>query len=299
VFAELTDEISAFKHFLQAERGLAENTLLAYGRDLDRFAGWVVGGGMTDFHRPTLSELGRYVAFLHDEKLAPASVARHLIALRTFYRFLRLEERADAAAVELLGTPTLWERVPKMLTPEQVTRLLTAPQEGDRLRLRDRAVLETLYATGCRASEVVGLRVADVNLGSAYARCVGKGSKERIVPLGRPALDALKAYLGDGRPTTAAATTSPFVFVSKGGRPLTRIALWGIVKKYVRRTGLPPKTSPHTLRHSFATHLLGGGADLRSVQELLGHASINTTQLYTHVDRDRLKAIHQKFHPRG
>jgi integrase/recombinase XerD len=176
--------------------------------------------------------------------------------------------------------------------------LLKAPQPGDRFFLRDRAILETLYATGCRASEVVGLKMQDVYLDAGFLKCFGKGSKQRVVPLGRPAVAALRAYLADGR--TAKPTDGPeFVFVSKSGRPLDRIFLWGLVKKYCKRAGLPATTSPHTLRHSFATHVLAGGADLRSVQEMLGHASISTTQHYTHVDRDRLKAIHKQFHPRG
>jgi integrase/recombinase XerD len=210
-----------------------------------------------------------------------------------------MEERAPAGATELLASPTLWERVPQVLSPEQVERLLRAPEPGDRFYLRDRALLETLYATGCRASEVVGLRLDELHLERAFARCLGKGSKQRIVPLGRPAVLALEAYLGEGRKKLAKGGDSPRVFISRGGRPLSREMLWVLVKKYVQRAALPSKASPHTLRHSFATHLLSGGADLRAVQELLGHASVRTTQRYTHVDRDRLRAIHQRFHPRG
>ncbi len=165
-------------------------------------------------------------------------------------------------------------------------------------------MLETLYATGCRASEVVGLRLEDVYLDAAFCRCFGKGSKQRVVPLGRPAIAAIRAYLGEGRGQWSEGSTKPSdssgnLFVSKSGRPLSRILLWSLVKKYCQRAGLPQTVSPHTLRHSFATHMLSGGADLRTVQELLGHASITTTQHYTHVDRDRLKAIHKQFHPRG
>jgi integrase/recombinase XerD len=181
-----------------------------------------------------------------------------------------------------------------------VEELLNAPQPGDRFYFRDKALLETLYATGCRASEVVGLQVANVYLDAAFCKCFGKGSKQRVVPLGRPAVAAIRAYLGEGRGVVpASAPASGLVFVSKSGRPITRILLWALVKKYCKRAGLPPAVSPHTLRHSFATHLLSGGADLRTVQELLGHASIQTTQHYTHIDRDRLKAIHRQFHPRG
>ncbi len=192
----------------------------------------------------------------------------------------------------------MWERIPQVLSPVNVENLLLAPQAGDRFYLRDRAILETLYATGCRASEVVGLKLADLYLDAAFCKCLGKGNKQRIVPLGRSAISALRTYLGEGRPELTNDPSAIWVFVSRGGRQLNREMLWVLVKKYVRRAGLPGKVSPHTLRHSFATHLLSGGADLRTVQELLGHSSIGTTQIYTHVDRDRLKAMHRKFHPR-
>jgi integrase/recombinase XerD len=299
-FAALSEDLTAFRNYMTAERGMAKNTVLAYGRDLDRFAGWVAEGALGDYLRPGLRELADYLVRLRDEQLAPPSVARHLVALKMLYRFLRLEERTDESTVELLSSPALWERIPQVLSPENVEKLLAAPQEGDRFFLRDRALLETLYATGSRASEVVGLRLEDVYLDAAFLKCHGKGNKQRVVPLGRPALAALRAYLGDQRPAlTRAAADAPWVFVSRGGRALTREMLWVIVKKYVRRAGLNPRVSPHTLRHSFATHLLSGGADLRTVQELLGHANIRTTQMYTHVDRDRLRSVHKKFHPRG
>jgi integrase/recombinase XerD len=274
--------------------------LLAYGRDLERFCGWVAGGGLTDYLYPTLVELGRYLDFLKEEGLAPASMARHLVALKVFYRFLRLEERTTQGTVDLLASPTLWNRIPQVLSPELVTKLLDSPQPQDRYQLRDRAILETLYAAGCRASEVVALTIADLHLDPGFCKCQGKGGKQRIVPLGRPAINALRAYLASLRPKLVANDSSlARVFVSRGGKPLTREMLWVLVKKYVRRAGLHGRVSPHTLRHSFATHLLAGGADLRTVQELLGHASIQTTQRYTHVDRERLREIHRKFHPRG
>jgi integrase/recombinase XerD len=296
---ELLADVHAYRHYLKAERGMSDNTLLAYTRDLERYAGWVADVRLPNYLTPSLKDLSRYIGFLTDEGLAPPSVARHLVALRMFYKFLRLEERADATAVALLGSPKLWQRIPAVLRPDDVDRLLAAPQPGDRFHLRDRALLETLYATGCRASEVVGLKVADVYLDAGFCKCFGKGSKQRVVPLGKPAIEALRAYLGEGRPAFAPATGPDHVFVSRSGKPITRIVLWSVVKKYCLRAGLPADVSPHTLRHSFATHLLAGGADLRTVQELLGHASIQTTQHYTHVDRARLKAMHQKFHPRA
>jgi integrase/recombinase XerD len=296
----LADDLSAFRHYLQAERGLSPNTLLAYRRDLDRFGRWVAAGGLADYLAPSLRDLSHYIDFLREEKLAPPSVARHLVALKMFYRFLRLEERANPSTVDLLASPSLWERIPQVLSPETVTKLLAAPREADRFFLRDRAILETLYATGSRASEVVGLKLEDLHLSSSFCRCFGKGSKQRIVPLGRPAVEAVRVYLDKLRPQLVlTAPDAPWLFVSRAGKQLSREMLWVVVKKYVRRAGLPVKTSPHTLRHSFATHLLEGGADLRAVQEMLGHANIRTTQMYTHVDRERLRSIHRQFHPRG
>jgi len=297
--SELMADLRAFSQYLKAERGMADNTVLAYGRDLERFAGWNNDGGLRDYLSPTIRELGGYVGYLRDEGLAPPSVARHLVALKMFYRFLRLEERGDPAAVELLASPALWERVPQVLSPEAIEKLLASPDSTDRFYLRDRALLETLYATGARASEVVHLKMSDLHLDSAFCKCFGKGSKQRIVPLGHSAISALKSYLKDQRGECVTAGDPGTVFVSKSGRRLTREMLWVLIKRYVVRAGLPGGVSPHTLRHSFATHLLAGGAALRAVQEMLGHASIRTTQVYTHVDHTRLQAIHRQFHPRG
>ena len=296
----LAGDLASFRNYLQAERGLARNTVLAYGRDLEHFALWVAGGGLKDHLQPSVRELSHYLMHLREEKLAPPSVARNLIALKMFYRFLRLEERIRDNVVEVLNSPSLWERIPQVLSPQSVNKLLEAPHADERFFLRDRALLETLYATGSRASEVVGLKIADLYLDAGFCKCLGKGSKQRVVPLGKPAITAIKKYLNVLRPELIRAhPDAPWLFISRGGRALTREMLWILIKKYVKRTGLNAKVSPHTLRHSFATHLLAGGADLRTVQELLGHASIHTTQLYTHVDRDRLQAIHHRFHPRG
>jgi integrase/recombinase XerD len=295
----LSQDIQAFAQYLQAERGMARNTVLAYGRDLDHFHAWAATG-LGDYLRPSVVELSQYLGYLHEQGLAPPSIARNLVALKMFYRFLRLEEKIDANAVELLSSPGLWERIPQVLSPASVEKLLAGPQPGERFYLRDRALLETLYATGSRASEVVGLKLQDLFLDSGFCKCLGKGSKQRVVPLGRPAQNALRAYLGDQRgELTRQGVDPPWVFVSRGGRMLTREMLWVLVKKYAKRAGLTGKVSPHTLRHSFATHMLEGGADLRTLQELLGHANIRTTQHYTHVDRKRLREIHRRFHPRG
>lgn len=298
--AELAGDVRDFLHYLQSERGLARNTVLAYGRDLERFRDWVIQAGLKNYLDPSVRELSRYLEFLREEGLAAPSAARHLVALKMFYRYLRLEEKVRQCAVDLLSSPSLWRRIPQVLGPDSVDALLRAPREEERFFLRDRALLETLYATGSRASEVVDLRLADLHLDSGFCKCTGKGSKQRIVPLGGPAVAALRGYLTESRPKLIRPGAEvPWVFLSRAGKQLTREMLWKLVKKYVKRAGLNGKASPHTLRHSFATHLLAGGADLRTVQELLGHASIRTTQHYTHVDRERLRAVHRSFHPHG
>jgi integrase/recombinase XerD len=298
--ANLQADLTAFRDYLNAERGMAKNTVLAYERDLCKYRDWIAGGGLSNYLAPTVRELTNYLAHLKEEGLAATSVARNLIATKMFYRFMRLEERVAQNAVELLSSPRLWERIPQVLSPESVEKLLNAPRNEDRFYLRDRALLETLYATGSRASEVVNLQLPDLHIESSFCKCTGKGSKQRVVPLGAPAISALKIYLLELRPVlTQGDRANPWVFVSKRGKRLTREMLWILVKKYVRRANLNTKVSPHTLRHSFATHLLAGGADLRTVQELLGHANIRTTQHYTHVDRSRLQAVHRQFHPRG
>src|SRR5216684_2373793 len=197
--ASLLDDLAAFRNYLQAERGMAANTVLAYSRDLERFARWAEADGLSDYLHPTFVELSHYLSHLRDEKLAPPSIARHLVALKMFYRFLRLEERVKQSAVELLSSPNLWERIPQVLSPESVEKLLAAPQPDDRFYPRDRALLETLYATGSRASEVVHLKLEDLHLDSGFCKCLGKGNKQRLVPLGRPAIKALREYLTDFR----------------------------------------------------------------------------------------------------
>jgi integrase/recombinase XerD len=210
-----------------------------------------------------------------------------------------LEGVLRESVVDLLNSPKLWQHLPHVLSPDMVNRLLASPQAADRFMLRDRALLALLYATGCRASELVDLKLRDVHLDENYCRCIGKGNKERLVSLNPVAGAAVEAYLAHERPLLAGRTVAEELLLSKSGRSLTRIMVWMLVKKYARRIGASAKVSPHTLRHSFATHLLAGGAEIRALQELLGHASIATTQIYTHVEHTRLKAIHQKFHPRG
>jgi integrase/recombinase XerD len=245
--------------------------------------------------------LADYVAWLHGRELAPASIARHIVSLKVFFRYLQLEGVLHDNLAELLGSQKLWERVPKVLSIEQVDRLLAAPGRTDPCWRRDRALLELLYATGCRASELSNLRLQDMRLDEGFCVCRGKGDKQRVVPLGGRAIAAVRAYLEHERPQLVGRmrTGADWVLLSYRGRRLRRERSWELLKRYALRVGAPPEISPHTLRHSFATHLLAGGVDLRQVQEMLGHASIATTQIYTHVDPTRLKAVHKKFHPRA
>jgi integrase/recombinase XerD len=290
----------AFVDYLRSECHLADNTVAAYQRDLRRFQHWLTGVAKT-IPALTIRELADFVGWLHEQNLAPASVARHIVALRMFFRYLQLESILHDNLAELLGSQKLWERVPEVLSPALVERFLEAPRPYDTYWRRDRALLELLYATGCRASELSHLQLRDVHLAESFCMCSGKGSKQRLTPLGRAAREAIQAYLDHERPQLAAGAPSPptWLLLSRRGRRLRREAIWELVKKYAVRAGVPPTISPHTLRHSFATHLLAGGADLRQVQEMLGHASIQTTQIYTHVDQSRLKRVHTQFHPRA
>ncbi len=290
--------LDAFVEYSAGECHLAENTVAAYRRDLARFFEWLAGRSIVKL---SIRELADYAGWLHKKRLAPASIGRHIVSLKVFFRYLQLEGVMEDNLAELLGSQKLWQRVPKVLSPQQIDRLFQSPSRGDLYWRRDRALLELLYATGCRASEISSLRLRDVHLEEGFCMCRGKGNKERLVPLGAQAADALRAYLRDERPKLAksASSTADWVLLSYRGRRLRRERIWELLKKYARRVGVPPEVSPHTLRHSFATHMLSGGADLRQVQEMLGHASIATTQIYTHVDPSRLKKVHRKFHPRA
>lgn len=290
--------LEAFVAYATGECHLAANTVAAYRRDLVRFLEW-----LGDRSIPALSirDLADYAGWLHAKNLAPASVARNIVSLKVFLRYLQLEGVIQDNVAELLGSQKLWERVPKVLSPEQVTHLFEAPLRSDPFWRRDRALLELLYATGCRASELSNLRMCDVHLDDGFCACRGKGDKERLVPLGVRAAESVRAYLEHERGVLAERAGAPpeWLLLSYRGRRLRRERIWELLKRYAARVGAPPEVSPHTLRHSFATHMLAGGADLRQVQEMLGHASIATTQIYTHVDAERLKAVHRKFHPRG
>lgn len=290
--------LEAFVAYTAGECHLAENTVAAYRRDLEHFFAWLEQRRIPEL---TIRDLADYVGWLAGRALAPASIARHIVSLKVFFRYLQLENVLIDNLAELLGSQKLWERVPKVLSAQQIERLLTNPGKTDLYWQRDRTLLELLYATGCRASELSNMRMRDMHLDEGFCICRGKGDKERLVPLGMRAIAAVKAYLVDERPELAARAPSPveWALLSYRGRRLRRERIWELLKRYAARVGIPADVSPHTLRHSFATHMLVGGADLRQVQEMLGHASIATTQIYTHVDPTRLKAIHKKFHPRG
>jgi integrase/recombinase XerD len=290
--------VESFVDYLRSECHLAENTVAAYHRDVRRFYSWL---GARRVGQLSIQELADYAGWLHQRRLAPASIARHLASLRIFFRYLQLEGLLRDNLAELLGSQKLWQRVPHVLTPGMVERLLESPARGEPGWRRDRALLELLYATGCRASEVSHLQMQDVHLDEGYCRCRGKGNKERMVPLGRRAIGAVRDYLTHERPSMVAqrSPAPKWLLVSRRGFRLRRERIWELFKRYAARAGLAAEMSPHTLRHSFATHLLAGGADLRQVQEMLGHASIATTQIYTHVDPARLKAVHKRFHPRA
>jgi integrase/recombinase XerD len=288
-------------HFIdhvRSERHLADNSVAAYRRDLKRFFDWL---GARHVAQLTIQDFADYAAWLHTLKLAPASIARHIASLKVFCRYLQLEGALRENPSELLGSQKLWERVPYAIAAPAVDRLMESPAPAEDLWRRDRALLEVLYATGCRASEVADMKLADARLDERICRCRGKGSKERIVPLGARAALAIAEYLEHERPLLVAHAATPpeWLFVSRRGSRLRRERIWELFKKHAARVGIDANRSPHSLRHSFATHLLAGGADLRQVQEMLGHASIATTQIYTHVDPTRLKAIHKRCHPRG
>ncbi len=289
---------AAFTDYLRRECHLADNTVDAYTRDLQHFEQWRKNRDVRDLK---ISQLSEYVGWLADRNLAPASIARHLVTLKMFFKYLQLEGVMRDNLAELLGSQKLWQRVPEVLSPIQIQRFLRAPGKAERFYLRDRALLEMMYATGCRASEVSNMRLEDLYLEQGFCKCTGKGNKQRMAHIGAEAADAVRQWIEQGRhkviPQTARVIT--WLFLSRSGRRLRREAIWELVKKYAVIAGIPPSISPHTLRHSFATHMLAGGADLRHVQEMLGHASISTTQIYTHVDQTRLKKVHTQFHPRA
>jgi len=296
--ASLDVQVDRFLSYLAAERGLSANTLAAYGRDLSVFAALCEGRGV---QAPAAAQPRDIVAFLEALQargLAARSRARMLTAVRVFFRFLIREGVVTADPTRDLSLPRLGTRLPRSLAPEEVAALLVEAADTP-IRRRDVTMIELLYATGLRVSELVTLKVNQVNLEASFLTVVGKGRKERAVPMGRAARARVVTYLQETRPLLLHGRLSSYLFPNRQGRALTRQAFWRRLRAAVRRAGLQGKVSPHTLRHAFATHLVEGGADLRAVQMMLGHADIATTQIYTHVARDRLREVHRKFHPRG
>lgn len=291
--------LDEFITFLTIERGLSPNTTSSYRSDLEKFIAFLAHRRRSGFEEVRREEVMDFLMAEKERGLTSRSLARGLVSIRMFFRYLSREGYLRSDVTEVVESPRHWKSLPQVLSLAEVESLLRQPDTSELLGRRDRAVLELLYASGLRASELTGLQIDDINLQSGFVRARGKGGRERIVPLGRSAAHALSDYLEWSRPLLLKGFASPALFLSRRGKPFTRQWLWRLVGKYLRQAGINKQAGPHILRHSFATHLLRGGADLRVVQELLGHSQISTTQIYTHVDRERLKEVHRRFHPRA
>lgn len=280
------------------EAGLSNNTILAYGRDLKGFLEYCDFRGVSQLRQIKPPLIHEFLIKLSREEKIETTIKRCLVAVKMFLRFAVSSKLIENDFTQVLDSPKIWQKIPCVCNEQQVVNLLNAPDEKEPYYFRDKAMLELLYATGARASEVANMKQSNLNLDIGYLRCIGKGNKERIIPVGKVAIAAVKDYLVELRPKIANAHSEDFLLLSRTGRPLSRIEVWRLVKKYALRAGMPRNLTVHTLRHCFATHLLSGGADLRSVQEMLGHVDISTTQIYTHVDQSRLRKMHKQFHPR-
>jgi len=308
---QMGETVKRFLDYLNVEAGLSNNTVLGYGRDLLGFVTYCQGQKIFSISEVRPETVYSFVRFLSGVKTgrqtivqskSEASINRSLVAVKMLLRFALMTKMIEEDFTALLEGPKKWQKLPAVCDKEKVFQLLQSPTPDDPYYLRDKAILEFLYATGARASEVANLKIGNLNLKVGYVRCFGKGNKERIIPMGQTAIKSLGDYLEDdenGRGKIVKPISKDALFLSRTGRSLDRIEIWRIVKKYAVRCGMPKNLTVHTLRHCFATHLLSGGADLRSLQEMLGHVDISTTQIYTHVDNDRLKNIHKQFHPRG
>jgi len=290
--------IDTFIDYLTVERGLSDNTVSSYRGDLSAYINFISKRNITALSKTTKDNVTGFMLYQKDRGVSAGSIARRLAAIKSFYRFLVRERLLQEDPSSLVDTPKLWKKIPQTLSVNEVERLISQPNIRQKQGIRDKAIVETLYACGMRVSEAVNLKIKDVNLEVGFLRCVGKGNKERVIPLGKKASASIKRYIEFSRPHLLGGKESPNVFISRLGRKISRQSFWKLIKKYARSAGIKKSIKPHILRHSFATHLLERGADLRSVQEMLGHANISTTQIYTHIDRDRLKTIHRKFHPR-
>lgn len=292
--------IGYFIDYLRVERGASPNTIASYEADLRDFLAFLEP---LELRFP--DEIGRdvirgYVESLSHRGMSSSSISRHISSLRSFFRFLMAERFIDESPVDGIEPPKGWTRLPTVLSIDEVERLLSVYERAETpIQLRNRAILELLYATGLRVSELTSLRTDDISAELGYLRCRGKGDKERLVPIGAPALKAVEEYLKKGRPHLAGSRFQPWLFLNRDGDKLSRQAVWKVIKRAIKLAGIEKNVSPHTLRHSFATHMLERGADLRYLQEMLGHSNISTTQIYTHISRERLKDLHKTFHPRG
>lgn len=292
--------LQTFCDYIEFERGLSARTLEAYKRDIEKLVEFLGGRGIGAIRDASTRDIREYVYRLKDSGLQASSIRRNLSAIRTYYSFLLAEGHVTADPMDRVDLPRTWRKLPNVLGRDDVVRLLEAPDQSDRFYWRDRAMLEFTYASGVRVGELISLKVRDIDLAEGLAVVEGKGSKERIVPVGRSARQALVVYLREIRPEMGRGKdTQGVVFLNARGVPMTRMGVWKILQKHVKRAGIKTRVTPHTLRHSFATHLLEGGADLAAVQEMLGHADIATTQVYTHVEREYLRDVHRKYHPRA
>ena len=294
----MTELIRLFLDSLCVEKGLAKNTTLSYGRDLKRYAAFLKKRGRDSAEGVTRKEVMDFLLSERDRELSPVSVARELVAIRVFHRFLVAEGKIPHDVTESLEAPKLWKHLPEALSVPEIEALLKAPDTRKPQGVRDQALLEFMYATGSRASEAASMKVGSLNFEAGYARIRGKGEKERLVPVGKAARESLRRYLKRTRPRWLKDPREEALFLTRQGKGMSRVTVWMILKKHARAARIHKPIYPHIFRHSFATHLLEGGADLRVVQELLGHSDIATTQIYTHVEKARLKSIHAKFHPR-
>ncbi len=288
--------IDQFINHLRIERGLSYNSIVSYSRDLTRFADYLDKTGISPLN-VRRNDIGNYLELLRKD-LSARSAARNLSAIRVFFKFLISEGKLNDSPVRLIESIKLPGRLPEILSREEVDLLLSQPDPSLDLGQRDRAMLELLYATGLRVSELIGLHLVNINMEAGYVRTIGKGSKERMIPMGDIAIRALRDYIAGGRLNILKGKNIPWLFVNSRGKPISRQGFWKIIKNYGIMAGIKKGITPHILRHSFASHLLEGGADLRSVQVMLGHSDISTTQIYTHISRERLKQVHETYHPR-
>lgn len=290
--------IAEFINYLSVERGLSKNTIAAYGADLEAFRKHLESKGIADIDRIKRQDIMNYLLSRKDAHISGNSISRGLVAIKMFYRFLIQERLAREDVAGVLESPKLVRPLPSVLSLPEVDKILSGPDLRDPVGIRDKAAIELMYATGMRVSEMVELALDGLNIDVGFVKCKGKGDKERIVPVGEKAKEALSRYINKVRPATAGKYQDKHLFLSRLGKKVSRQSFWKMIKKYAKSARIKKEITPHTLRHSFATHLLERGADLRVVQEMLGHADISTTQLYTHINKERLKSIHRQFHPR-